>query len=543
MQPKSDEIVERISRRFASLQKLRLPYEPIWRDISEFIQTRRSSWDIESPSVMLPDLFNTRALSAHRIQTAGFTNYMTSRTQPWFKLLISDRYIRGLPGVATWLDDASQALLDFISDSNFYEQHDKLTADAGGLGTGVMFIDRAIEARKPNFSTRHPKEVWIADGEYGTADTVYRKYIMSYKNVAKRFKDAPKTIQDKAADRPDDYCLILHAVEPRETFDPASRFSRDYQYGSYYISLTDNELLDEGGYREFPYIVWRWDRSTDELYGRSPAMDAFSDVLRLNQISKTQLELAQKIADPPMQIPETLKDSVRLGPGGRNYLDEREEITPIQLGANYPITMEVEQAVEKIIDDHFNVDFFLTLSKIDREMTAREVFERKGEISAVLGSVIGSHKSEVADVALARCFEMAQDWGKIPQPPQMLRGSGIKLDVEYTGYLAQIQRKYYSTSGLSSALEIMLPIMQAFPDSADNVDPDELLREAADAFGAPAKIIRDRPVMESIRMQRAAAMQAAQAAQTQQELVKRVDPNKAAEPGSLADRVIGGGKR
>ncbi len=540
MRPDPIEVIGRLKKRQSRLAILRLPYESIWHDISDFIQTRRSSWDIQNAGLELPELYNTTALTAHRIQTAGFTNYMTSRTQPWMKLTIADRYVRSLPGVSAWLDDASAALLDFLADSNFYDQHDRLASDAGGIGTGTMFADRNPAERKVYFSTRHPKEIWISDGEYGLANTVYRNFLMSYANIGRRFKKLPEAVQRKVNDEPDSFCLMLHAVEPRDIFDPESNYSLDYEFASYYVSLTDSELIDEGGFKEFPYIVWRWDRNTDEIYGRSPAMDAFSDVMRLNQISKTQLELAQKIADPPMQIPETLKDSVRLGPGGRNYMDEREEITPIALGSNYPITIEIERSVEKIINDHFNVDFFMTLAKIDREMTAREVFERKGEISAVLGSVIGSHKTEVADPVLSRAFEMASGWGKIPVPPLVLRDANVKLDIEYTGYLAQIQRKYYSTSGISSALEIMLPLMQAFPDSIDNVDTDELLRESADAFGLPAKILRDKPLMEMIRQQRAQAMQAAQAQNAQLQLAQKVDPNKAAEPGSLADRVLGG---
>jgi hypothetical protein len=522
-----DELVADILKRFSKLKSIRTIYEPVWREITDFAFPRLSNWDLQGTTVVKSKGFNSRAVEANKLQSYGFLGYMVSRTKPWFRLRLPDTTAMRMPGVADWLEDVELALAAELARSNFYDQAAEFVPILGSIGTSSMTMaEDSIVPGRALFNTRHPKEYWIQDGLSGRVETEMRQFRMIASAAMQLWGDkAPEDIRRKAEEDPYSYVQILHAVLPREDWNPDSLLAKDKRFASYYIALDSDDLIEEGGFDVFPHATARWTKNADESYGYSPAFDALSDILRLNQVSRTQLELAQRIADPPISAPETMRDTLRTSAGAKNFrLTENERIEPLQFGANYPVTLEVEQNIEKVINEHFNVDFYLMLAQLDRQMTAREVLERKGEQSAVLGATIGAFQTEFLTPVISWIYRKCVEWHRLPPPPPAIVEAGNHLDIEYTGYLAQLQRKYYASSGISSALEVIFPIMQAFPESAINIDTDELIREAADAFGMPQKVIREIPEVQKIRQQQAAAaaqqQQQAMAMQTQQDVIK-----------------------
>lgn len=526
---RNQDLVSELLKRFSRLKQDRAYIEPVWREVADLAYPRLSNWDTNSITFVRSRAFNSRALYANKLQAYGFLGYMMNRAKPWFRLRVADRQLAQAPGVSDWLEEVTQVLVDELQASNFYDQAAELVPILGSIGTAAMSMQE--DPSRPGrafFSTRHPKECWFAESNGTHVDTCYRQFRMVGTQAMKTWKEElPAATRERITSDPYGFIRILHVVQPREEWNPDSLLSIDKPFGSYYIDLDSGELIAEGGYDHFPYVVPRWVKNADEVYGGSPAMDALTDILRLNQVSRTQLELAQKIADPPTTAPETMRDSLRLNPGSRNFRNTPDEkIEPLVFGANYPITKDVENSIREIIDGHFNVEFFLMLSRIDREMTAREVLERKGEQSAVLGATIGNFQTEFLSPAIEWLFNRCVEWGKFPPPPQALQQGGT-VSVEYTGYLAQLQQKYYGSSGLTSALEILMPIIGSFPQAADNIDVDELVRAAAEAFGLPQKIIRELPEVQSIRVKAAQAAAAQQnemvAMQNQQDLLKNAD--------------------
>lgn len=542
-----DKIAEEILKRLARLKTARAIYEPVWREIADFAFPRLSNWDVATTSVVRSKGFNSKAVNANKLQSYGFLGYMVSRTKPWFRLRLPDPETMRAPGVADWLEGLELILSAELQRSNFYDQAAEFVPAMGSIGHSTMSMaeDPVIPGRAL-FSTRHPKEVWIQDGRDGRVDTVYREFrITAGQAMATWGAALPEGTQRRAKDDPYSTLRFLHAVQPREDWNPDSMLSTAKPWGSYYLDLQENKLVEEGGFDDSPYACCRWFKNADESYGGSPAFDALTDILRLQQVSRTQLELAQRIADPPILAWETMRDTLRTSPGARNFRNsERETVEPMQLGANYPVTIEVEQNIEKVIEEHFNVEFYLMLSRIDREMTAREVLERKGEQSAVLGATIGAFQTDFLSPVISWIYKRCIEWGRVPPPP---RGAGDmgSLEIEYTGYLAQLQRKYYASSGITSALEVLFPIIQAFPEAADNLDTDELVREAGDVFGLPQRVLREMPDVKRIRAAKAQAMQAqaqqAMAMQTQQD-VMRSSPglNQPVQEGSPLEGIMSG---
>ena len=91
-------------------------------------------------------------------------------------------------------------------------------------------------------------------------------------------------------------------------------------FESVYLEYKNGNELSISGFKEFPFVVPRYLKASNEIYGRSPAMTALPDVKMLNEMSKTTIKAAQKQVDPPLLVPDDgFLLPVRTVPGGLNF--------------------------------------------------------------------------------------------------------------------------------------------------------------------------------------------------------------------------------
>lgn len=85
---------------------------------------------------------------------------------------------------------------------------------------------------------------------------------------------------------------------------------------------SDDRVLRESGFREFPALCPRWATVGGDIYGNSPAMEALGDI---KQLQHEQMRKAMGIdykTKPPLQVPVQLKNQeVNMLPGGITYVD------------------------------------------------------------------------------------------------------------------------------------------------------------------------------------------------------------------------------
>jgi hypothetical protein len=273
-------------------------------------------------------------------------------------------------------------------------------------------------------------------------------------------------------------------------------------------------------------------------YGIGPAQMAINDVKLSFKFEESRLEVAQLAARPPMNVPQKLQGQEQLVPDGRNYyLQNGDLITPIAIGANYPITLEITKEQEERIKDWFHVGFFLMLQQLSRQMTATEVIELQGEKAAVLSTMVNNLNAALQKI-VQRTVDILFQQGKMPELPSALLSRRSPMKVEFLGMLAQAQKKAHQTSGIMQALQIAAGIAQiagAVPQAAeafDYVDFSELLKNGFEAGGSSQLVIREDEDVQRIRAARAQAQaQAAeQQAALQQEQIIAQNYNKLNEP-------------
>lgn len=96
--------------------------------------------------------------------------------------------------------------------------------------------------------------------------------------------------------------------------------------------------------------------------------------------------------------------------------------------------------------------------------------------------------------------------GEFPPPPDALRGRGVRFT-----FVSPVEqaRKQTEAAGMARFFELVAPLVQFQPEIMDNLDGDEIVRDAPDVSGMPRRWLRSKDRVEDLRGQRAQAQQAA----------------------------------
>lgn len=524
------EIVDEHEKR----KSLRYGFESMWQELIELYLPRRA--DIYSADNRNQGKDRTRRIydstpgvAVMRL-AAVLQSMLTNRDTQWLQLSTDDEDLNELPEVKDWLEKDLKSLRRSFENSNLYSQAHEMYLDLP-IGQGVMFIEESNRPdRDLHFSTRHIRECFISYADQDIVEHLDLVRTMTARQIVDRWRykrnktgKIPEAVNKAYKDDPETPFEVIQSVFPNDDFKPNALSPLKQAYQCAWVLTDEGVEIDRGGYHEFPFIVVPWSKASGEDYGRGPAWDGLADVKTLYAMRKTQIRVAEKIADPPLQVPKKgFTGSIKLTPGGLNYYDQtsKARIEPIQIGAHFNITQDMITDLRDRIQDHF---FINQLQLIDaREMTAEEVRARVAENARVLGPTFGRLNDEYLDPLVGRSLGILRRAGKLAPIPdvvlQAARKNGTQLRVKFISPLAKAQvasevQGIIHTAG--TALE-WAKVTQD-PSILDNIDFDAGIRKVADLDGAPPDFLRDPKMVAGIRKQRMAMQQARQqleAAQT-----------------------------
>tara|TARA_Y100001972_G_scaffold127243_1_gene183483 strand:- start:1108 stop:2136 length:1029 start_codon:yes stop_codon:yes gene_type:complete len=315
---------------------------------------------------------------------------------------------------------------------------------------------------------------------------------------------------------------ILHIVEPVDKDDEFDK--KGFGFKSIYILKNRKMYLQQGGFKEFPYVVPRWTKIAGEVYGRSPTMKALADIKMTNVVTKTTIRSAQKIVDPPLLAPDdgyTLP--LKTAPGGINfYRPGSQPIVPLQTGSRIDFGIQFIEQINRRIREAFFIDQ-LQLN-VGPQMTATEVSQRTEEKLRLLGPVLGRQHYELLKPLVNRIFNIMMRKNMFSEIPEVLQERNIQ--VQYSSKIAKAQRSA-DADVLVKVMNVIGPMIQLQPEIIDNVNGDLLLRYVAKAYGLPEQVLRpfDDVVQDRVeRQQQQQEMAAMQQAQQMADVANKAAP-------------------
>jgi len=508
-----------ILSRYERLEGQRQNWETHWQEVADYMQPRKA--DVTKQRARgdkrMEQVFDSSPIQAVELLAASLHGMLTNPSTPWFTLRFKDEEIENEDEAKLWLEASTDAMYTAFNRSNFQQEIFELYHDLITFGTAAMFIEEDDDDII-KFSTRHINEVFIAENDKGRIDTIYRRFKISARAAMQKFGEAVSSdVQSAFKKDPYKEVEILHAVYPRSDFNPNKKDKKNMPFESVYIEFKNGNELSVSGFREFPFVVPRYLKASNEIYGRSPAMTALPDVKMLNEMCKTTIKAAQKQVDPPLLVPDDgFLLPVRTVPGGLNFYRSgtRDRIEPLNIGANNPLGLNMEQQRRDSIRAVFYVNQLMMQD--GPQMTATEVIQRNEEKMRLLGPVLGRLQSELLKPLIDRVFAILLRNNMLPAAPEFL--SGRDIEIEYVSPLAKAQ-KSTELQSIMRAVEILGSLANVAP-VFDYINFDNLVKHLADIVGVPQKILKTQSQVNAERQQAAQQQEQMQQMQQLQQVAK-----------------------
>lgn len=522
-----------------SLENTRSKILPHWTTLANFILPRRlqlSPDETNQKDLRNTDIINNTATLASRTLSSGMMAGITSPSRPWFRLTLPDASLSEEGPVKEWLHLVAELMGSIFLQSNLYNALPILYADLGVFGTASMLAEEDFEDVL-RFQTLPVGSYSLALNDKLEVDVFFREFRLTVRQVVERFaivgKDGKPNMSKFSQgvrdnyknDHLDNWVDVRHVIQRNKEHDPRNLTSKLYQ-SIYYEKGADSSVphstapekfLRESGYDFFPVLSPRWKVTGEDVYGQDcPGMTALGDIKALQVLEKRKGQAIDKMVNPPLMGPGSLRQSaVSILPGDMNYID----ITSGQqgLGPVFQVNFDTA-AVSAEIREHelrirraFYEDLFLMLATSDRrQITATEIDERKEEKLLALGPVLEQLNQDLLDPLIDIAFDVMTRQGLIPEPPEELQGTTLK--VEYISIMHAAQ-KLSGLAGIERLTQFIGETAALQPDVLDKMDFDELIDEYSKIIGAPPKLIRTDEMVAEIRVKRAEAEAAAQQAE------------------------------
>ncbi len=482
--------------------------ERVWPERSLFTNLERTEGDKRTEQ-----MFDSTAMLALPKFAAAIDSLITPRSQRWHQLTVDDESLAANLEVKQYLEAVNAALwrARYSPKANFAGQQSEVYMSIGAFGNGIMFVDDVIGVGI-RYKSCHLGGGYFSENHYGKIDKFHYCRSMTARQILQAFGDKASTKAKQFYQKTPEYRLnVVHCVRPNSDKKYGDRSYRGMEYSSYYICEESKEVMGEGGYRTFPYVVYRHITTPGETYGRGPAMSVLPSVKVSNEMKKTIVRAGHLATRPPLLLPsDGALTAFSLRPDALNYggLDRQgnELVKPLNIGARLDIGDALLEQEREDIKDAFLVNLFQIL--VDHpQMTATEAMLRAQEKGQLLAPTMGRHQSEGLGPMIERELDILAHAGVLPPMPDALIEAGGEVTVEYTAPINRLQRAEDGVAILRT-LEQLAPLAQLKPDVYDIFDPELTARELADVNGVPAKVMRSKEQMAALEEEKQQAAQA-----------------------------------
>jgi len=509
---------EQVKRLLNTLRGERGTWDVHFQEITDHILPRKNTITSEKyPGTKRTfQLLDNVGIHSNELLAGALHSMLTNPDSFWFEFTTGDIAMDNHDDVRPWLQAAQRTTHNVINNSNFQTEVHELYIDLGALGTAAQLIEEDQED-VVRFSTKFIKEYYIRENSRGVVAEIIREWDSTPTKLVEEFGVAvlPERIQKMYEKGDDAKVKCIHAVYSKVS--AGEEKPGPMPYVSQYILPEYDHEVHVGQFSTFPYVVPRFSKASGEVYGRSPGMTALPEMKILNKMNETMLRGAQKMVDPPIQMPDDgFVLPIVTTPSGINYYraGSQDRIQPLFATTNVEFGYQAMADRRQRVRDAFYVDQ-LKLQQGGPAMTATEVLQRTEDAMRLLGPLLGRMQSEFLRPMIDRVFNILAKRGLILPAPEILRGQ--KLDVRYSSLIAKSQR-VNEMQNISRFIQTVAPFLQITPNVADNLNGDAAVRIVASGYGLPQEMIV--PAREVQKTRDARAEQQQQMAEQQQQMAQ-----------------------
>lgn len=494
-----EELAKALNDRKKRLQADRVNFNTTWERIARVVlPTSIGFTTTYAPGTNLnTEIFDSTAQLALPRFAAAIDTLITPQTSKWHNLVPRNRTLLRQPNIQRFCAGLNDLLFSvrYAPKANFASRAYETYMGLGAFGNGALYIHDARPGIR--YISIHLSEIWFDEDHNGVIDTAFWVHEYTARQAIQRFGDKlPEKMRKDAETAPDKKIKFCKAVYPRSERNPRAKDARNMPFAS--VTFMDGDecvVVEESGYRTFPFAVARYVTAPREIYARGPAQDALSDILTLQEMAKTSLRYGQLVTDPPwMATDADSLDPFAVRPGAINYgylsPDGQDRIKPLRPQGETGFTLELMNQRRQSVNGAFLINLFQVL--IDQQgdrKTATEVMQLVQEKGALLGPVGGRLRTEFLGNIIERELDILFHAGAVDFediPPELIEDGG--LDTEYDSPLTRAIKAEEGV-GILRTLESAVQLAQFDQKIARRVNSGRVLERLSDINGAPPDIL------------------------------------------------------
>jgi hypothetical protein len=525
-----------------ALKTDRASWERQWQQIADLMCPRRADFETKYSSGLArrAKIFDSTAVRALTRFSAGLHNLLTPAAAPWFILKPSIKQLEQDRQVQLWLEEVTRALQVHFSSpkSNFHPAAYEYFTDLGAFGTGSMYIEDA-PGIGPYFRSFPLAKTCYSVNKRGRIDSAYREYTYTAKALVENFdtQRIPESVLKKLENgKPFEKFDCVHVIKPWHALKlggPLQLIPKPFI--SIHILKEKNEILGIGGHDEFPYVVSRWAKNEDEIYGRGPGGDALPDVLMSNEMEKTYLKALQKQVDPPLTLPDDgFLGQIKTYPGAINIhrvgYSQKEIIGQLPMGDPRYAEGKMSQ-----VRDAINKSFYLDLIELPGPVapdgdvlrfTATEIATRQRDRLAIIGPIVARQEAEFLSPLIERTFRVMARAGMLPPPPPVMEDMDVQ--VSYVNPVSVAQRTL-ELNAIGQLIQFHMPLAQIDPTTIKRLNVSRISELSAEILNVPPSSVFSDEEMAKIQEQEQQAQQAQQQMQAESQMADTEEKRSSAQ--------------
>lgn len=386
--------------------------------------------------------------------------------------------------------------------TGFYQAFQAVVQSIGDYGTGAIMV-HDVPGNAPWFEDLPMQTTWIAEGPFGTVDTIAREFILTKAQIMERFPDA-----GTKPDEPMEKMTCSQVICKPETLK--------LQEKAPWVSITigdEEKVLEHGYYNSKPFGCARWKAMNGEVYGRAPGHAATRSVESLQKMTLFTVEAAEALVYPAIYLTDDGVSTPPVqGPKGVNYIRAdllNNKLPPIGMmptGQRPDIGDAIVQSLKTEIDAAYKIHNLVPVP--DPRRTATQDLILESTRLAALGGPLWRISVELLMPIMQRVLDIAVLNGNVPAdgsvtiriPTAMERG-----------------RNTDEAAAMARFVEIVTAMAQINPDAADLLDTEAHIRRLADIMGLKPDLVPSKAKVRQMRQQRAEMMQMQQEAEAFQQ--------------------------
>jgi len=234
-------------------------------------------------------VYDTTAIEATKTFVSKLHTAMTPPQTQWGYMEVDEAWAAENPDMLQeaqqMLDDYMMHLFKYLHDSNFDVVINECYFDLA-VGTSCLVINQYTDRQPLLFTSIPMDKLSVEEAMTGRLESWYRWWEDIKINEIKVRWPKARIPEDMREDAEQNQDATVRQIYEGVMYVPTEK--KPYHY----VVCTDSDILYEEYLDINPGIVWRFQKTNNDVFGRGPIMDALPSIISLNELARIELAAA-----------------------------------------------------------------------------------------------------------------------------------------------------------------------------------------------------------------------------------------------------------